>query len=253
VVVETAKEPPTNSETKEDSRMIVVSPPKLASTKLPDWIDEYQMQVKNARNQRNYITQDDNISLPAYNTRSKSRTTPSITQETLLACIEMSTTPLTPQNTAGRRFTLKLLCEMVGSVLDGTIGDLLEYRHLIRHPEYQEIWGNAFGKEIGRLAQGLPGVVEGTDTIDFIDKNEVPNNIYKDCTYVKIVESYGPEKADPNQIRITVGGGKIKYPGDCGTPTADRLTVKLLLNSVISTKDAKFMTLDIANFTYAPL
>ena len=137
---------------------------------------------------------------------------------------------------------------MAGSVLDGTTGDLLEYRHLIRRPEYQEIWGNAFGKEIGRLAQGLPGVVEGTDTINFIDKNSVPNNRHKDCTYAKIVASYRPEKADPNRIRITVGGDKINYPGDCGTPTADLLTVKLLLNSVISTKDAKFMTLDIANF-----
>ena len=45
-----------------------------------------------------------------------------------------------------------------------------------------------------------------------------------------------------------MGGNKINYPGDCGTPTADLLTVKLLLNSVISTPGAKFMTMDIANF-----
>ena len=35
---------------------------------------------------------------------------------------------------------------------------------------------------------------------------------------------------------------------DCGTPTADLLTVKLLLNSVISTPGAKFMTLDLKDF-----
>ena len=40
----------------------------------------------------------------------------------------------------------------------------------------------------------------------------------------------------------------INYPDDCGTPTADLLTVKLLFNSVISTKGAKFMSLDIKNF-----
>ena len=79
-------------------------------------------------------------------------------------------------------------------------------------------------------------MVEGTDTINFIDKNNVPNNRHKECMYAKIVASYRPEKADPNQIRITVGGDKINYPGDCGTPTTDLLTVKLLLNSVISTK-----------------
>ena len=38
------------------------------------------------------------------------------------------------------------------------------------------------------------------------------------------------------------------YPGDCGTPTIDLLTVKLLLNSVISTEGARFMILDISNF-----
>ena len=38
------------------------------------------------------------------------------------------------------------------------------------------------------------------------------------------------------------------YPSDCGTPTADLLTVKLLLNSVISTKESKFTILDIYNF-----
>jgi hypothetical protein len=38
------------------------------------------------------------------------------------------------------------------------------------------------------------------------------------------------------------------YPGDCGTPTANLLTVKLLLNSIISTPNAKFMTLDLKDF-----
>ena len=45
-----------------------------------------------------------------------------------------------------------------------------------------------------------------------------------------------------------MGGDKIKIPIDCGTPTADLFTVKLLLNSVVSTNRAKFFTLDIKNF-----
>jgi hypothetical protein len=40
----------------------------------------------------------------------------------------------------------------------------------------------------------------------------------------------------------------VNYPGEVGTRTADLLTVKLLLNSVISTPGAKFMSLDISNF-----
>ncbi len=41
------------------------------------------------------------------------------------------------------------------------------------------------------------------------------------------------------------GGDRVHYPGDAGTPTADLLTVKLLLNSIISIPNAKFMTMDI--------
>ena len=42
-----------------------------------------------------------------------------------------------------------------------------------------------------------------------------------------------------------MGGNLVNYPDDCGTPTADLLTIKLLRNSVISTNNAKFMTIDI--------
>jgi len=40
----------------------------------------------------------------------------------------------------------------------------------------------------------------------------------------------------------------INFPRDYETPTADMLTVKMLLNSIISTKGAKCMTIDIKNF-----
>jgi hypothetical protein len=40
----------------------------------------------------------------------------------------------------------------------------------------------------------------------------------------------------------------VNYPGNCGTPTADLLTVKLLLKSVISTPNAKFLTLNLKDF-----
>jgi hypothetical protein len=124
----------------------------------------------------------------------------------------------------------------------------LEYRHLIKRDEYKEVWGNSFGNEIGRLAQGIPGRVEGTDTIDFIDYDEVPADRRADVTYARIVCTYRQGKKDPNRTRITVGGNLINYPEDVGTPTADLLTVKLLLNSIVSTPGAKFMTLDIKNF-----
>jgi hypothetical protein len=45
-----------------------------------------------------------------------------------------------------------------------------------------------------------------------------------------------------------VGGNRINYPGKVATPTAEMLVAKMLFNSVISTKDARFMTMDISNF-----
>jgi hypothetical protein len=164
------------------------------------------------------------------------------------AQLSASTHCVNPQKAAQRKYPLELLCEMAGAVLDEETGNLLEYRHLMRHSRHKEVWGPAFGKEIGRLAQGLPGIVKGTDTLDFVFKNDVPKNRLKDCTYTRIVCNIRPEKKDTFRCRITVGGNLINYPGDCGTPTADLLTVKLLLNSVISTKGAKFMMLDISNF-----
>ncbi len=49
-------------------------------------------------------------------------------------------------------------------------------------------------------------------------------------------------------MRITMGGNLVNYPNDCGTPTADLLTVKLMFNSIISTPNAKFMTIDIKDY-----
>ena len=59
---------------------------------------------------------------------------------------------------------------------------------------------------------------------------------------------YREGKEDPNRARLVVGGNRIKSPIDYGTPTAYLFTVKLLLNSVVSTNGAKFFTLDTKKF-----
>ena len=50
-------------------------------------------------------------------------------------------------------------------------GDLLEYRHLIKRVEYRNIWGEAYGNELGILAQGIGDNIRGTDTI-FLPQNK---------------------------------------------------------------------------------
>jgi len=66
-------------------------------------------------------------------------------------------------------------------------------------------------------------------------------------TYARIVIDHQPQKEDPNRVRITVGGNLIDYPVKLTTRTADMVSSKILWNSVISTKDARFDSADIKN------
>ena len=67
-------------------------------------------------------------------------------------------------------------------------------------------------------------------------------------TYGRICVNYRPQKADPYRTRLTVGGDRIDYPWDKSCPTAGLQTSKILFNSVVSTKNAKFFGIDIAHF-----
>ena len=70
----------------------------------------------------------------------------------------------------------------------------------------------------------------------------------KNVTYGRICTNYHPKKADPNRSRLTVGGNRLNVPGDCRTPTVDMITIKLHLNSIISTKGARYCTIDLKDF-----
>jgi hypothetical protein len=88
-----------------------------------------------------------------------------------------------------------------------------------------------------------------TNTIIFIKKDQVPKARAKDVTYGLITCLVQPEKIDkPNRTKLVTGGDKVHYPSNAGTPTADLLTVKIFINSIISTPGTKFMTLDIKDF-----
>ncbi len=93
------------------------------------------------------------------------------------------------------------------------------------------------------------GCNTGTNTIVFIKKNQAPQNRAKDVSCSLITCLIRPEKIEePNWTRLIVGGNRVHYPSDTGTPTANLLTVKLLINSTISTPNAKCMTMDIKDF-----
>ena len=106
--------------------------------------------------------------------------------------------------------------------------------------------------DFGRLFQGCEKNADGTQQIEgtnechWIPRTKVPRG--KKVTYARTVVDIRPEKEDPNRVRIIAGGNRLDYFGEVSTETSSLETAKILLNSVLSTKNAKFMSIDISNF-----
>ncbi len=64
--------------------------------------------------------------------------------------------------------------EQAFEVFNDNTGKLLKYQQLITHPKNQEVWMHSSANEFGRLAQGVGGQIQGTNTIFFIHKHQVP-------------------------------------------------------------------------------
>ena len=153
-----------------------------------------------------------------------------------------------PQQMSAHRIPMNWFYKMANLVI-GANRELLEYCHLIAHHTTRTTWMHYYGIEIGQLALGMPGRNTGSNTIIFIKKNQVLKDRAKDVTYGLITCHVQPTKInEPNRTRLVAGGNRVHYPGDAGTPTAYLLTAKLLLISIISTPNAKFMTMDIKDF-----
>ena len=133
-----------------------------------------------------------------------------------------------------------------GAAIDPATGKLCEYGALLKGSE-GAAWTHATALEFGRLAQGVGAdIPTGSDTIFFIDHAAKP--AHKKATYCRVVATDRPQKIETKRVRLTVGGDRIQYDGDLATPTAGLTTVKLHLNSTISTPNARYCTIDIKDF-----
>jgi hypothetical protein len=61
-----------------------------------------------------------------------------------------------------------------------------------------------------------------------------------------------PKKLKKHWVRLTVGGDRLDYSGNTATSTADITTFKFLINSTLSTTEAKMMMMDINNYYLGP-
>merc|ERR1712085_177210 len=100
--------------------------------------------------------------------------------------------------------------------------------------------------------RGADDYVKGTNTVLFMDLDEIKTIPREQVvTYARIVVDYRPQKKDPNRVRITAGGNLINYPFELTTRTADITTSKIMWNSTISTRGARYMCADVGNFYLA--
>ena len=66
-------------------------------------------------------------------------------------------------------------------------------------------------------------------------------------TYASFAYDHRPLKDEKLRIRLVVGGDKLPYEADSGSPATDLLEMKLLLNSVISDAHigVRFLSMDL--------
>jgi hypothetical protein len=142
----------------------------------------------------------------------------------------------------------QILWERAQLIHDKETGKYLNYGQLLRDPKHAKLWAHSAANEFGQLAQGVGTRIKGANTIHFIRKNQVPNKRKRDITYGSFKCDYKPNKEEKERTRLTAGGDRINYPGDTGTPTVDMTLFKVILNSIISTKGARCMTIDLMIF-----
>jgi hypothetical protein len=131
------------------------------------------------------------------------------------------------------------------AVIQPVTGREMEYSALMKDPRLQPLWTRGFGRECGRLFQGIQDIPE-TDTCVFTTLKNIPHD--RNITYGKLVCDYKPHKQEKERVRLTVGGDILDYSGDVATSMADITAFKILINSTLSTKDTAMMMMDIKNY-----
>jgi hypothetical protein len=111
---------------------------------------------------------------------------------------------------------------MANAVINQDTGASLEYRRLIQDETTFSVWNKAAANEFGRLAQGVAGRIEGSNTIFFIPRQAIPKG--KIVTYGRFLVDTHQKKAETHRVRLPVGGNLIQYPGDVSTRSADLTT-----------------------------
>ena len=146
---------------------------------------------------------------------------------------------------------LSMIQDIVFSVTHPVTGKKKEWKDLVSDQLTTADWTLSTSNELGWMAQAVSKNADGTqqtkgnDTIFFIPSYKVPKA--QKVIYIRKICTYHPDKAEPNQTRfIAMGNFITHYDGKVSTKIAQLERIKMHWNSVLSTKKAKSMTMEIS-------
>jgi hypothetical protein len=115
--------------------------------------------------------------VPRYNTRAISRHHSANQAHTLTPRISRPVAFTNNQDIAVTLTQAPNHIPMANSVINEDTGAILEYRHLIQDNSTFPVWNKAAANEFGRLAQGVGGRIEGSNTIFSSHVRQCPKEI----------------------------------------------------------------------------
>jgi hypothetical protein len=228
-----------------------VSPPRVQRTalhqSLPQQTTSSHMTPNSHRRQHTPHRRAVTPSTPHVMVRHSARQKYNLSQDMIAETINQANHYFSIPTTPGPKTTDKvngnnqviIMPEMASAVICPETYKSLKHQELITKLRYKIKWMRSTANKINRLYN--------KNTTRFIRRSNIPKG--HKVTYGSFVVDTKDHKEEKERTRLTKGGDKIEYPGDKSTCTADLATVKNLINSVNSTLGAKFLVIDIDNFS----
>jgi hypothetical protein len=116
---------------------------------------------------------------------------------------------------------------------------------LMKDPDLQPLWKRGFGKEAGRLFQGIHDI-QGTNTCLFIELKNIPTD--RQIKYGKNVCDYKPHKKRKRTRQAKSGQRQVGSLRRCGNLNCRYYYIQIFINSTLSTKDAEMIMMDVKNY-----
>jgi hypothetical protein len=135
------------------------------------------------------------------------------------------------------------------AVMDADTSKLLNYRQLMRSMKYREAWSFSSANEFGRLANGIGGRIKNSTNIHRVHMPTQSTNRTDERHHIWAIRVHGATRKGGTQLNaVHCRGRQNQLPRRSCHPNSGNAGGKMLFNSAISTKDARFMTMDISNF-----